>query len=102
MKIGSDSHSLRRAKGDAPADSGLALRALAFLTRDDDRLSRFLVLTGLDAGDVRALLDDRGFHLAVLDHLAGDEALLLAFAEAESLPPDSVGRARRALGGGED
>jgi hypothetical protein len=48
---------------------------------------------------VRGLLGDRGFHLAVLDHLAGDEALLLDFAAAESLPPESLGRARRALGG---
>lgn len=83
-----------------PAD--LALRALAYLTRDDDRLSRFLALTGVDPGDVRMLLRDHGFHLAVLDYLAGDEALLLAFSDEEALPPDAVGRARWALGGGED
>ncbi|PPD46105.1 MAG: hypothetical protein CTY15_01625 [Methylocystis sp.] len=85
-----------------PPPSETALRALAFLTRDDERLARFFALTGVDPGDVRLLLGDHGFHLAVLDHLASDEALLLAFATAESLPPEAVGRARRALGGGED
>ena len=84
-----------------PRASELALRALAFLSCDDDRVARFLALTGLDAGDVQGLLGETGFHLAVLDHIAGDEAMLLEFAAAESLPPESVGRARRALGGGD-
>jgi len=83
----------------APA-SELALRALAFLSQDDARVARFLALTGLDAADVRGLLGESGFQLAVLDHLAGDERLLLEFASAESLPPEAIGRARHALGGG--
>ncbi len=85
-----------------PPASELALLALAFLAQDEERVGRFLALTGLDPGEIRARLGDSGFHLAVLDHLAGDEALLVAFAEAESLPPEAVGRARRALGGGDD
>lgn len=86
----------------APAAAELSLRALAFLAGDEEQVGRFLALTGLDPGDLRGLLGDRGFQLAVLDHIAGDEALLLAFAAAESLPPEAVGRARRALGGGEE
>jgi len=101
MKTGRGPLGLRAAKSLEPAAPELALRALAFLAQDEDRVSRFLTLTGLDAGDLRALLHNREFHLAVLDHLAGDEALLLDFAAAESLPPEAVGRARRALGGGE-
>lgn len=38
-------------------------------------------------------------HLATLDHIAADEALLLAFAAAHDLPPETVGLARRALAG---
>ncbi len=102
MKISIDRHGSRRAGAAEPPPDELALRALAFLSADEERVSRFLALTGLDAGDVRALLHDRGFHLAVLDHLAGDEAMLIEFAAVESLPPETVGRARRALGGGED
>ena len=82
-----------------PAD--LALRALAFLAAGEDRVARFLSLTGLDPGEIRRSVSDPGFHLAVLDHLAGDERLLLAFADAERLSPEAVGLARRALGGGD-
>jgi hypothetical protein len=99
MKIGRNMRDLRGSKNIDPAPAELALRALAFLTRDEDRVSHFLALTGLEASNVRALLGDRGFHLAVLDHLAGEEAMLLEFAAMEELPPEAVGRARRALGG---
>jgi hypothetical protein len=99
MKSGRKLYTPRPVSGSDFAPDELALRALAYLTRDDERLGRFLALTGVDAGDVRGLLGDRGFHLAVLDHLAGDEALLLDFAAAETLRPEALGRARRALGG---
>ena len=59
-------------------------------------------LTGVDPGEIRARLGDPGFQLAVLDHLAGDEALLVAFAAAEGIPPEAVGRARRARGAVEE
>jgi Protein of unknown function (DUF3572) len=35
----------------------------------------------------------------VLDHLLGDQTLLLVFAESEDLAPEQVARARRALPG---
>lgn len=102
MKMSGELHKHGLLKAKEPQPFELALRALAFLSRDEERVARFLALTGLDAGDVQGLLGEAGFHLAVLDHVAGDEAMLLEFAAAESLPPESVGRARRALGGGED
>jgi hypothetical protein len=101
MKTGRPPFDPRRAKVDEPPAPELALRALAFLAQDEDRAARFLALTGLDGGAVRDLLGEAGFQLAVLDHLAGDEALLLEFVAAESLPPEAIGRARRRLGGGE-
>jgi hypothetical protein len=101
MKAGKISQDSRNRPAEPPA-AEMALRALAFLVQDEERVGRFLALTGLDPGEIRARLDEAGFQLAVLDHLAGDEALLVAFAEAESLRPEAVGRARRALGGGED
>lgn len=79
----------------------VALLALGYLAGDEDRLARFLALTGLDRGGVADLLGDSGFHLAILDHLAGDEAALLEFVRENGLPPEAVGVARRALGGGE-
>jgi hypothetical protein len=101
MKAGFMSPGRRNPEGEGPAAAELALLALAYLAGDEDRVARFLALTGLDAGDVAGLLGDRGFQLAVLDHLAGDETLLMDFVAEKALPPEAVGRARRALGGGE-
>jgi hypothetical protein len=88
--------------GSALEKAGLmAIHALGFLAQDEERVERFLRLTGVDPGDVRARLHEPAFQLAVLDHLAGDERLLLAFASAQSLSPAEIDNARRALGGGE-
>lgn len=87
----------------APDAAGaMAILALAFLAEDEARVERFLSLTGVEPGDVRARLGDPAFQLAVLDHLASDEPLLIAFAQARSLSPTDVDIARRALGGGEE
>jgi hypothetical protein len=37
----------------------------------------------------------------VLDHLAGDEELLLCFAREQQVNPERIALARRALGGGD-
>ncbi len=79
----------------------LSCRALAFLAAEPERVNRFLSLTGVDPADLRALAGEPDFQLAILDHLAGDEALLLAFAQDLGLAPEAIGRARLALGGGE-
>ena len=84
------------------AAAEMALRALAFLAADETRVERFLALTGVDPGDVRSLIGEAGFQLAVLDHIAGDEPLLLEFTQGEGMKPEVVGRARRALGGGDE
>jgi hypothetical protein len=80
----------------------LAMRALAFLAEDMERVERFLALTGVAPDELRALAASRGFQLAVLDHFAGDEALLLQFAQSGNIKPEAVMQARRLLGGGEE
>lgn len=82
------------------AAEGLAVDALVFLAADEDRLDRFLALTGLAPGDLRALSGSPGFLAGVLDHLMSDEPLLLAFAEEHRLDPTTVARAHHLLGGG--
>ena len=58
----------------------MGLQALAFLAADDDRLSRFLALTGIQGGQLREIaLTSHGLG-AVLDYLLGYEPLLLEFA----------------------
>lgn len=81
----------------APDPEGLAISALLFIAAETETLSRFLELTGLDPGDVRAAASDKRFLLAVLDFLMADEPLLLAFAASEALPPETVVAAHRKL-----
>lgn len=85
----------------APEAETIAVRALVFLAREPARIERFFALTGLRPEDVRALAHEPAFQLAVLEHLASDERLLLAFVAAENVTPESVAQALRALGGGE-
>jgi Protein of unknown function (DUF3572) len=75
----------------------LALAALDFLGQDGERIGRFLSLSGLDPGTLRKAAAEPGFLSGVLDYVAGDEALLLAFAEAAGVAPERVGEARRLL-----
>ena len=92
--------SLRRLERLALEPETLAARALGFLAEEPERLGGFLAMSGLDPTTIRRAARDPGFLPAVLDHLLGNENLLLAFAEAERLPPEAVAEARRALGGG--
>lgn len=82
----------------ADAALDLAAAALGFLASDSERLGRFLALSGLAPGDVRAAAADPGFLPAVLDYVLADETLLVAFAASQGTPPERVSRARAALG----
>lgn len=75
----------------------IALKALAFLADDESRLGRFLALTGLSAAELRTRASEATMLHAVLEHLAGDESLLLVFAAAASLPPERIGPALHLL-----
>ena len=85
----------RPGPGPAQRAEEIALAALVFLTQDDERLERFLALTGLQPGDLRAAVAGPGFLPSVLDYLASDEPLLLAFAAHAGLAPEAVDRARQ-------
>ena len=84
---------------DAARAETLALQALAFLAQDAQRIQKFLQLTGVEPGDLPALAPQRGFLLAVLDHFASDDELLVSFAKEIALNPEMIARARIALGG---
>ena len=77
----------------------LALQGLAFLAEDAARMSDFLGRTGLDAAELRAQAGTCGLSLAVLEHLAQDESLLLVFAAGRAVPAQSVTQAIAVLGG---
>ena len=81
------------------AAAELAIAALTFIAEDPERLGRFIALTGIEPESLRSAATHPGFLLGVLDHVAGDETLLLAFAEFATLDPADVMRARDVLGG---
>jgi hypothetical protein len=103
MKIEKTRHRLggeKRAAAPSTSEArSIALRSLVFLAADDDRMGRFLALTGVDPGDIRALMGEEGFQIALLAHVCGDEPLLIAFSAEENLSPESVVAAMMALSG---
>ncbi|HVY58207.1 MAG TPA: DUF3572 domain-containing protein [Xanthobacteraceae bacterium] len=81
------------------AAQALAVQALTYLAAEPERLVRFLDLAGLDPSSIRAAARDPRFLSGVLEHVAGDERLLLDFAESADVPPAEVDAAREALSG---
>jgi hypothetical protein len=81
------------------AAEAMAIAALAFLASEPEQLGRFLAASGIGPERIREAARDRGFLAGVLDHLSGDEALLIAFARNAGIDPSEVERARAALGG---
>lgn len=77
----------------------IALRALAFLAGDGERLGRFLALSGIGPDELRAHAREPHMLQGVLDHLMQDETLLMVFAAEAGLTPESVSAAHRTLAG---
>ncbi len=76
----------------------LAIQALSFIAAEPDRLAGFLNMTGIAAADIRAAAREPRFLAGVLEHMLGNEGLLIAFAADAGIDPAEVARARTALG----
>lgn len=77
-----------------------ALRALAWLAANEELLPVFMGATGVGQDDLRARAGEPEFLASVLDFLMMDDAWVMAFCDGESLPYDTLMRARVALPGG--
>ena len=77
----------------------LAIQVLTFLAGRPDDFSRILDLSGLDPATVKARAGEPAFLASILEFLLGDEALLIAFCEAETIDAKDVHIARHILGG---
>ena len=75
----------------------LALAALAATLAEDSRAERFLSLTGLDAGTLRARAGERSLLAATLGFLENHEPDLVAVAAAVGVKPEALVAARREL-----
>lgn len=77
----------------------IALRALAFLASDGERLGRFLALTGIGPTELRTQAREPHMLAGVLDHLMQDETLLMVFAAEAGVKPETIAAAHFALTG---
>jgi hypothetical protein len=80
------------------AAESLAIQVLAFIASDSERIAPFLAATGIGPQAIRAAAREPDFHRGVLDYLAGDEALLVAFAGESGVNPFDIAIARDMLG----
>jgi hypothetical protein len=75
----------------------VAIQALSFIAQEPERIGRFLALSGIGPESLRDAAREPRFLAGVLDYVAGDERLLLAFAAENGLVPDQVTRASALL-----
>ncbi|MGI9403350.1 MAG: DUF3572 domain-containing protein [Hyphomicrobium sp.] len=75
----------------------IAISALAFLADDEQRLGRFLALTGLGPAELSAQARAPRILASVLDYLLQDESLLLVFAASHRIAPDQISPAQQLL-----
>jgi Protein of unknown function (DUF3572) len=98
MPLGDRSPRSKTRQGQAGAEE-LVVAALAFLAADPQRLARFLDLSGIAVESIRAAAREPGFLAGVLDHLASEEPMLVAFATEYGIDPLDVVAARDLLAG---
>ena len=84
---------------DRPAAEDIAVKTLTLLTGNPERLAGFLALSGLGPDTIRAAAGSPGFLKAVLDHVAGNEDLLVSVADEMRAHPETIVEARRLLAG---
>jgi hypothetical protein len=99
MKRPSRPRSQQDPRAQRDAATVLAIAALSFIGQEPERLGRFLALSGIGPESLRAASREPGFLVGVLEHLGGDETLLLAFAAEQGIDPEHVEKARAVLAG---
>jgi hypothetical protein len=77
----------------------LAIQALGLMASDPERLGAFLAATGIGPEMIRKAAAEPSFLAGVLDHICGEEALLVAVAEHAGVTPQDVEHAQAVLSG---
>ena len=75
----------------------VAVGAFAFLTSDEERLGRFLAVSGLRPDTIRDAASSTGFLAGILDYVVSDEPLLIALAKELDTKPESIMQAHWTL-----
>jgi hypothetical protein len=69
------------------------------MASDPERLGAFLAATGIGPDMIRKAATEPSFLAGVLDHVCGDEDLLIAVAEQAGVTPQEVEHAQAVLNG---
>ena len=75
----------------------IAINAIGFLAADNERIERFIAMSGIDPADLASQIGNRSFLAGILDHLLSDETLLFLFCDHAGLPPQTPVAARMKL-----
>jgi hypothetical protein len=75
----------------------VALGAFSFLTGDEERLSRFLAVSGLRPDTIRSAASSPGFFAGILDYVVSDEPLLIALTKELNTKPEHIMQAHWTL-----
>lgn len=78
----------------------VALQALSWLVTNDELLPVFLGSSGASLDDLRNQVENPEFLGSLLDFICMDDAWVVAFCDAHSLPYETPMQARMALPGG--
>ena len=68
----------------------VAVGAFAFITSDEERLGRFLAVSGLQPDTIRSAAASPGFFAGILDYVVSDEPLLVALAKELNTKPEHI------------
>jgi Protein of unknown function (DUF3572) len=79
------------------AAESLAIQTLAFIAEEPERLGMFIAATGIAPDQIRDAARAPDFLAGVLEHMLGDENLLVAFADGAGIDPAEIARAHRVL-----
>jgi hypothetical protein len=82
--------------------SDIILKLLVFLSQDEERMTRFLALSGIDPQDLRERHGDPVFQGFLLDYLFQDDQTTSAFCDDVQISPEALMRVRRKMPGGEE
>jgi hypothetical protein len=89
----------RKVPQNAETAETIALQMLGFLASDEERIGRFMALSGLSPNTLRSRAAEADFLGGVMDYVLADQSLLLAFAESAEIRPEDVAASRRLLPG---
>jgi hypothetical protein len=75
----------------------LAVAAFSAISGDEERMSRFMAISGLRPDTIRQAADSPRFFAAILEYVVSDEPLLIALATELSVKPERLMGAHLAL-----